>query len=43
MFFIKNHAESEAGRLFLDLFFKKKVKEALCEVKASGLELQHVR
>ena len=37
MFFFKNHAENEAGRLAPDffLFFKK----ALNEVKASGLQL----
>ena len=31
------------GAISRPFFFKKKVKEALCEVKASGLELQHVR
>ena len=37
MFFFKNHAENEAGRLVphLFLFFEK----ALYEVKANGLEL----
>ena len=36
-FFFKNHSENETGRLVPDLclFFKK----ALCEVKASGLQL----
>ena len=33
MFFFKNHAEIEAGRLFSGLFFQKKV---LYEMKASG-------
>ena len=37
IFFFKNHAENEAGRLvpYLILFFKK----AFYEMKASGLEL----
>ena len=37
IFFLKNHAENEVGRLVLDifLFFKK----ALYEVKASSLQL----
>ena len=37
MFFFKNYAKNEAGRLVRDLFsfFKK----ALSEVKANGLEL----
>ena len=38
MFFFKNYAENEAGRLVpdLSLFFKK----VLFEVKASGLQLR---
>ena len=36
-FFFKNHAENEAGRLFLDIFLF--LKKALYEVKASGLQL----
>ena len=38
IFFFKNHAENEAGRLvpILFLFFKK----ALYKVKASGLQLR---
>ena len=41
IFFFKNHAENEAGGLIPDLFvFLKKV---LCEVKASGLQLDFIR
>ena len=36
MFFFKNHAENELGRLVPDLFFFQK---ALYEAKASGLQL----
>ena len=32
MFFFKNHAENESGRIVPDLFFKKK--KALYDVKA---------
>ena len=37
MFFFKNHAEIEPGRLVPDLFFF--FKKALCKVKASALQL----
>ena len=37
MFFLKNHAENDAGRQVLDLIFF--FKKALYEVKASGLQL----
>ena len=36
VFFIKSHAEIEAGRIVASPFFKKK-NSALYEVKASGL------
>ena len=36
IFFFKNHAENEAGRLVSDLLF---FNEALCKVKTSGLQL----
>ena len=36
MFFFKNDAENEAGRLVLDLFLFCKI--ALYEIKASGLQ-----
>ena len=38
MFFFKNHAENEAGRLVPDLFLF--FKKDLYEVKASGLQLR---
>ena len=37
IFFFKNHVENEARRLVPDLFLF--YKSALCEVKASGLQL----
>ena len=37
MFFFKNLAENEVGRLVPDLFLV--FREALCEVNASGLQL----
>ena len=37
IFFYKNHAENEAGRIVSDLFLL--FKKAFCEVKASGLQL----
>ena len=37
IFFFKNHAENEGGKLVPDLFLF--FKKALYEVKASGLEL----
>ena len=37
LFYFKNHAENEAGRLVPDLFLF--FKKALYEVKASGLQL----
>ena len=37
IFFFKNHAENEAGRLVPDLFLI--FKKALYEIKASGLQL----
>ena len=37
IFFFKNHAENEAGRLVSDLF--KFFKETLCQVKAGGLQV----
>ena len=39
IFYFKNHAENEAGRLVPDLFFFQKKKKALYKVKASGLQL----
>ena len=42
IFFFKNHAENETGKLDSNFFFlkkKKKRKKALYEVKASGLQL----
>ena len=40
IFVFKSHAENEAGRLVPDLFSFFKKKEALYEVKLSGLELR---
>ena len=37
IFFLKNHAEDEAGRLVLDLLLLCKI--ALLEIKVSGLQL----
>ena len=37
IFFYKNHAENEAGRIVSDLFLL--FKKAFYEVKASGLQL----
>ena len=37
IFFFKNHAGTESGRLVPDLFLF--FKKALCEIKASGLQL----
>ena len=41
IFFFKNHAENEAGRLVLDLFLF--FKKALYEVKACGLQLRFTK
>ena len=41
IFFFKNHAENEAGRLVLDLFLF--FKKAFYEVKASGLYSQGIK
>ena len=38
IFFLKNHAENEVGRLGADLFLF--FKKALYQVKASGLQLR---
>ena len=37
MFFFKNYAENEAGKLFPGFFLS--LKRALCEVIVSGLQL----
>ena len=38
IFFFKNHAKNEAGRLVTDLFLS--FQKTLCEVKATGQQLR---